>query len=194
MHDSFMKALFQGAVTDQAVFPYPDISPTQEKRLHPVLDSVRRLMGAQVDSARLATDEEIPMALRKELADIGLFGLVIPESYGGLGLPSTSYTRVIQEVASFDASIARLLGAHQALAVTGLLAFGTPDGGVGVVAPDGAVETLGEPVCQGGGSSRPRRPTAAPRSGPAFAGFAPAGPGGFVVACANGTIAKVAGP
>jgi len=127
LHDSFMKALFQGAVTDQAVFPYPDISPTQEKRLHPVLDSVRRLMGAQVDSARLDTDEEIPMALRKELADIGLFGLVIPESYGGLGLPSTSYTRVIQEVASFDASIARLLGAHQALAVTGLLAFGTPD-------------------------------------------------------------------
>ena len=76
----------------------------------------------------------------------------------------------------------------------GTLAFGTPDGGVGVVAPDGAVETLGEPVCQGGGSSRPRWPTAAPRSGPAFAGFAPAGPGGFVVACANGTIAKVAGP
>ncbi len=115
-----MKALFQGEVLDQVVFPFPDLTRAEEARLHPVLDGVRRVLASRADAEEAITPEA-----RKQLASMGLFGLLIPEAYGGLGLPATAYARVIQEVASFDASIARLLGAHQALGATGLLRFGT---------------------------------------------------------------------
>ena len=56
---------------------------------------------------------------------MGVFGLIIPKADGGLGFSATSYARVIQEISGFDASIARMVGAHQALGVNGLLHFGT---------------------------------------------------------------------
>jgi acyl-CoA dehydrogenase family protein 9 len=123
--DSFMKALFQGAITDQTVFPYPELTRAEEARLHPLLEAVKRLFAAQIDAVKLDAAEVIPAEIRHALADLGLFGLLIPETYGGLGLSATAYARVIQEVAGEDASIARLLGAHQALGATGLLLFGT---------------------------------------------------------------------
>ena len=127
MPESFMKPLFHGAVADQAVFPYPHLPRAQENRLHPVLEGVRRLFAAKVDSAKLDRDAELSQELRGELAELGLFGLFVPESYGGLGLSATAYARVMQEVAGYDASVARLLGTHQALGVSGVLAFGTPE-------------------------------------------------------------------
>ncbi len=125
MPESFMKSLFRGTVADHVVFPFPELTRAQEARLHPVLEGVRRTFAAHVHPAQLEADAEIPAALRSELAAVGLFGLLIPEAYGGLGLPVTSYVRVIQEVAGFDASIARMLGAHQALGATAVLRFGT---------------------------------------------------------------------
>jgi acyl-CoA dehydrogenase family protein 9 len=123
--DSFMKGLFQGAIADQNVFPYPELPRAEESRLHPLLEAVRRAFAGHVDAAKLDADAAIPAEVRAELAELGLFGLLVPESYGGLGLSATAYARVMQEVAGFDASVARLLGAHQALGVNGLLRFGT---------------------------------------------------------------------
>jgi acyl-CoA dehydrogenase family protein 9 len=123
--ESFMKALFQGAVSEPTVFPFPELTRSQENRLHPLLEAVRRVLTSRVDSAKLEAAAEISEALRRDLAEVGLFGLIIPESYGGLGLSATAYARVIQEIAGFDSSIARLIGTHQALGVTGLLRFGS---------------------------------------------------------------------
>ena len=125
MPESFMKPLFQGGVSDQSVFPFPSLSRANENRLNPILDGVRRLFSAKVDAAKLDDEATISGGLRSDLAALGLFGLLIPEASGGSGLSATAYARVIQEVASHDASIARLLGAHQALGVNALLAFGT---------------------------------------------------------------------
>jgi hypothetical protein len=63
----------------------------------------------------------------------------------------------------------------------GAIAFATPEGAVGVVAPDGSVDTLGETAC---GSSVGRRGTAQ---------LSPAGRGSFVLACETGTVVKVVG-
>jgi hypothetical protein len=63
----------------------------------------------------------------------------------------------------------------------GAIAFAAPGGQVGVVAPDGAVDTLGELVCSKSGRSA------------GIAGLTPAGPGAFVVTCEGGAVAKVIG-
>jgi hypothetical protein len=74
----------------------------------------------------------------------------------------------------------------------GTLAFGTPDGHIGVVTASGEVETLGESICTGGRSPRWPAPGSAPgHAGGGFAGFAPAGDSGFVVLCESGQLARI---
>jgi acyl-CoA dehydrogenase family protein 9 len=59
------------------------------------------------------------------MKELGLFGLIIPEEYGGLGLSNTGYARIMQELAAVDASLAVTVGAHQSIGLKGLLLFGT---------------------------------------------------------------------
>ncbi|PWG74501.1 acyl-CoA dehydrogenase, partial [Enterococcus hirae] len=43
-------------------------------------------------------DELIPMEIIEELAEMGVFGLTIPEEYGGLGLSKASMVVVSEEL------------------------------------------------------------------------------------------------
>src|SRR6266478_5426757 len=65
--------------------------------------------------------------LLQSLKEMGLFGMIVPEEHGGLGLSNTGYARVMQQVASWDASIAVTLGAHSSIGLKGLLLFGTAE-------------------------------------------------------------------
>ena len=67
----------------------------------------------------------MPAAFLDELRAFGLFGLVIPEAHGGLGFGSAAYSRVLQQVASHDGSVALTIGAHSSIGMRGLLLFGT---------------------------------------------------------------------
>jgi acyl-CoA dehydrogenase family protein 9 len=70
---------------------------------------------------------EMPRAFIEELKGAGLFGLVVPEAAGGLGMGSTAYSRVIQEVGRYDGSVAVTIGAHSSIGMRGLLLFGTDE-------------------------------------------------------------------
>jgi len=42
---------------------------------------------------------EIPMELRRKMADLGFFGILVPEEYGGLGLGLSEYAVIVEEFA-----------------------------------------------------------------------------------------------
>lgn len=52
---------------------------------------------------------EIPMELREKLADMGYFGINIPEEYGGLGLGAFEYCLVTEELARGWMSVASII-------------------------------------------------------------------------------------
>jgi acyl-CoA dehydrogenase family member 9 len=58
---------------------------------------------------------------------LGFFGLVIPEEFGGLGFGSAAYSRALQEVAKYDASVAVTVGAHSSIGMRGLLLVGNEE-------------------------------------------------------------------
>jgi alkylation response protein AidB-like acyl-CoA dehydrogenase len=60
-----------------------------------------------------------------ELAELGFFGMLIPEAYDGLGLDTQSYLLALEEVAVADASAAVLLSVHNSLPAQLLLGHGT---------------------------------------------------------------------
>lgn len=61
------------------------------------------------------------------LKELGLFGLIIPEQYGGLGLGAWGYSKVIETVSYFDASTAVMLGAHSSIGLRGIVLYGNED-------------------------------------------------------------------
>ncbi len=52
---------------------------------------------------------DIPMALRDKMAELGYFGILIPEQYGGLGLGCSEYCIVTEELSRGWMSVASLI-------------------------------------------------------------------------------------
>src|SRR5258706_664215 len=122
---SFMKSLFHGVIAEDVIFPYPDLGQTEIDNLNIMLDSVRKFCASNVDSAKIDREHVIPNEVIQGLKDPGLFGMVIPQQHGGIGLSTTAYARVMQEVAGIDPSLAVTSGRQQSIGLKGILLFGT---------------------------------------------------------------------
>src|SRR5437764_14890494 len=65
--------------------------------------------------------------LLHNMRGLALFGLIVAQEYGGIGLSNTGYARVMEEVAGWDGSIAVTVGAHSSIGFKGLLLFGSDE-------------------------------------------------------------------
>jgi butyryl-CoA dehydrogenase len=65
-----------------------------------------------------------PHELIPKLADLGLFGVMVPEEYGGAGLDALSFAIIIEEIARVDAAVALMLASHNSLCAGHILSFG----------------------------------------------------------------------
>lgn len=63
----------------------------------------------------------------KQMGEIGLFGMVIPQEYGGQGMSSLSYIIAVEELARVDGSHAATLAAHNSLGIRPIYLFGTEE-------------------------------------------------------------------
>ncbi|PWS26563.1 acyl-CoA dehydrogenase [Pedobacter yonginense] len=68
--------------------------------------------------------QHFPVELFKQLGELGLMGVLVPEEYGGSGLGYQEYVDVIVEVARVCGSIGLSLAAHNSLCTGHILAFG----------------------------------------------------------------------
>jgi alkylation response protein AidB-like acyl-CoA dehydrogenase len=67
----------------------------------------------------------MPKEFLNEMREFGLFSLIIPDEFGGLGLSATGYSRVLQELTRYDGSVVLTAGAHSSIGMKGLLLFGS---------------------------------------------------------------------
>ncbi|KAG8128207.1 putative Acyl-CoA dehydrogenase family member 9 mitochondrial-like protein [Naja naja] len=108
------------------VFPYPEISNEELQEINDFVAPVEKFFQEEVDSKKIDQDAKIPQETLNGLKSLGLFGMQIPEEYGGLGLSNTMYAR-LGEITSQDGAIAVTLAAHQAIGLKGLLIAGTEE-------------------------------------------------------------------
>ena len=82
---------------------------TEEQEL--LRSSVRQFTHKEVEPLAIKIDREehTPSELIKGIADLGLFGLFIPEQYGGTGADATSTCVALEEIAKASPSLAGLL-------------------------------------------------------------------------------------
>jgi acyl-CoA dehydrogenase family protein 9 len=124
---SFMKSLFFGVIDEGLIFPWPEPGTQEVDTLHALLDGVRRYFHLWVDSATIDREARIPDEVLRGLKELGLFGMLVPQSHGGAGLTNTGYARVLQELGGLDSSVAVTVAAHQSIGMKGLLLFGSPE-------------------------------------------------------------------
>ena len=77
-------------------------------------------MAAQVD-----VDNLFPSALWKEMGDLGLLGVTVPEEFGGAGMSYLAHTVAVEEIARASASVSLSYGAHSNLCVNQIKLNGT---------------------------------------------------------------------
>ncbi|XP_013908287.1 PREDICTED: acyl-CoA dehydrogenase family member 9, mitochondrial-like, partial [Thamnophis sirtalis] len=102
------------ASEQKEVFPYPEISNEELQEINDFVAPVEKFFQEEVDSKKIDEDAKIPQETLNGLKSLGLFGMQIPEEYGGLGLSNTMYAR-LGEITSQDGAIAVTLAAHQAI-------------------------------------------------------------------------------
>jgi acyl-CoA dehydrogenase family protein 9 len=125
---SFMRSLCMGQIEQDVLFPFPVMSPDQKEMLNEIAGALEDLLGSRAEDFRKwDVDGDMPAEFLNELKEFGLFGLIIPEEYGGMGLGNMAYSRTLQEVGRYDASVAVSIGAHSSIGMRGLLLFGTQE-------------------------------------------------------------------
>lgn len=91
--------------------------------------TVREFVQQEVDPSwdEIEASDEIPARLRAKAQEIGLFGLTIPEEYGGLGLNTLGKALIEEELGRSSYGFATLIGNHTGISSTGIVELGTDE-------------------------------------------------------------------
>jgi len=102
-----------------------DLSPEQIM----IRETVREFAEREVKPIAQELDEksEFSYELTRKIGELGLFGMNIPEKFGGQGLDTLSYIIAVEEMARVDGSQAATLAAHNSLGIGPLLDYGTEE-------------------------------------------------------------------
>ncbi len=72
-------------------------------------------------------NQTFPAQLFKQLGELGLMGVLVPEQYGGSGLGYLEYVTVISEIAKICGAIGLSVAAHNSLCTGHILQFGSEE-------------------------------------------------------------------
>ena len=92
--------------------------PTDPEIAEQIIGAVRDWVRKDVIpvASRYEHDDEFPAPLVEQMKAFGLFGAKIPEEYGGLGLDTVTYTKLMEELAYGWMSLAGVLNTHTIVA------------------------------------------------------------------------------
>jgi acyl-CoA dehydrogenase len=76
---------------------------------------------------RVEADDEVPAEIVADMKAMGLFGLSIPEEYGGIGLSMAQECRVAYEVGQTSLAFRSVFGTNVGIGSQGILIDGTPE-------------------------------------------------------------------
>src|SRR5688500_10016609 len=71
--------------------------------------------------------QEFPLHIFKQLGELGMMGVLVPEQYGGTGLSYFEYKTIIEEISKVDGSIGLSVAAHNSLCTGHILTFGSEE-------------------------------------------------------------------
>lgn len=102
-----------------------DFSLTEDQQM--ALETAREFAQKRLkpNAEKFDEEEDIPIEFYREAGELGLFGLMVPEEFGGLALDPVGYVCVMEEIARTCAAFQICLTVHNSLVCGTLLKHGT---------------------------------------------------------------------
>lgn len=94
-----------------------------------IQDMVREFATNELEpnAADIDNSGEFPMANIKKMAELGLMGMIVPESHGGGGMDFVSLAIAVEEISKACASTGVIVAVNQTLTAYPILKFGTEE-------------------------------------------------------------------
>ncbi|MEG8046092.1 acyl-CoA dehydrogenase family protein [Sphingomonas aerolata] len=103
---------------------------------------------------QLEHDDEYPQKIVDTMKEMGLFGLMIAPEFGGFGVSTLTYARIIEKISTVWMSVAGIINSHMIMAMTvqrcgtdaqknhylPKFATGELRGGIGLTEPDAGTD------------------------------------------------------
>ena len=121
-----------------------------------MLDMVDRFLETEVAPhvRHFDHDDVYPTEIVEKMKEMGLFGCIIGEEYGGLGLPTSTYAKIVERLSRTWMSLSGIINSHlimasavqragtQAQKAEFLPRFATGElrGGIGLTEPDAGTD------------------------------------------------------
>lgn len=120
-----------------------DFELTEEQRV--LKKTLRDFAQAEIAPGAAERDEkkQFPHELIPKMAQLGLFGIMIPEEYGGAGLDALSIAITIEEIARVDGAMALIVASHNSLCAQHIFSAGSEKQKRGHLVPLARGEKLG---------------------------------------------------
>ena len=92
-------------------------------------DSLRRFINEVLVPAeeQVAETDQIPAEIIEQMKELGLFGLTLPEEYGGLGLTMEEEVRIGFELGQTSPAFRSFIGTNNGIGGSGIIIDGTPE-------------------------------------------------------------------
>lgn len=128
LEKSFIQSICIGDIDEDILFPYPELKEEERETVTSALDTFNSWLEPKSEEFRKWDEKgELPKDVLAEMKEMGLFGLIIPEEFGGMGFGTSAYSRSIQGLVYHDGSLAITAGAHSSIGMRGLLMFGNDE-------------------------------------------------------------------
>ena len=124
---SFAKALVLGEIHEELVFPYPLPGDEEAEKVRGLISRFRDYAAENIDARRIDEEGWIDDQVYRDLGEVGITGLYVPEEYGGQGLSQTGDARVFEAVGGASGSLTIGLGVHQSIGFKGIALYGTDE-------------------------------------------------------------------
>jgi len=91
-----------------------------------ILEAISRWLEREVrpKARQLEHDDVWPAEMVEQMKQLGLFGATIPQEYGGLGLPATTYAKIVALISEVWMSLTGIFNSHLIMAAA-VARFGT---------------------------------------------------------------------
>ena len=109
-----------------------------------IRDLARRFADERIapNAAQWDRDHHFPLELFRELGELGLMGVCVPEEHGGAGADFLSYVLVLEELSRADAGVGVTVAVHTSAGTLPILDHGSPEQIARLVPPLAAGEEM----------------------------------------------------
>ncbi|NYF23745.1 acyl-CoA dehydrogenase family protein [Sporosarcina sp. JAI121] len=101
-------------------------------QLKPEIDQMKQMVRNYVErevepyAQQIEEEDKIPQHLIEQAKELGLFGISIPEEYGGIGLNAVGKAVILEQLGRTHNGFVSLISAHTGIGSTGLVKLASP--------------------------------------------------------------------